>query len=277
MTILDSLGVSAASDGRFRLLRSGIPVDDIATAYRIGNGPEFIQSFIPEADDQDLATAMKFHMLRTLHGVRGELFDATLHPDTTNEREREEAWTFLHFAKAAKLALSLRPAPRPPPEPDLLVEIDGASIYFEIGEVLEQSFGEGLAYSRRQAVKKAAALAKNDTETAASIQAWGSKSFGATESLDRILQRKLANAYETREGRAELLLFYSSQLPVGPFNYLMANSGVYIKLLAKSAFSRIWLFHRDAHSVIGYLEFGAEKTLRIHYDVSYDFASLARR
>jgi hypothetical protein len=168
--------------------------------------------------------------------VRKERFPEHFWPNGKSVKDNDEGWIFLEFAESVGLTLTSAPAKLEPPMPDLKCIVDGRETLFELGEILESSLAEGVAYSGKQARAKMQALAKGDHATANSIQTAGGRSFSANGSVERILRQKLAKKYETSGLPCHLLLFYDQQTPWGPFEYLLGRQEELSVLIADSVF-----------------------------------------
>ena len=211
--------------------------------------------------------------------VRKERFPEHLWPCGNDSKDLDEGWIFLEFANAACIDVKSAPTKLQPPKPDFECVIAGKQVLFELGEILESDFAEGLAFSGQQAHKKMEALSRGDAETANCIQTAGMRSFPANASLERILRQKLAKSYETNGAPAHLVLFYDRQWPWGPFDHLLQLQNELASLIAKSVFQRVWIFYLQASIIMGYLHVrdGALQVLfdwQFHFDAGAPFEGL---
>jgi hypothetical protein len=149
--------------------------------------------------------------------------------------------------------------------PDLECIVGGERMLFEVGEILESGLAKGTADSEKRARERMEAISSGDVETANSIQTCGYFEADRYASLERMLRRKLSNRYETAGIPTHLLLFYDQQNPQGspdePLDYILQRHQEWAKLIAGSAFKKVWIFHLPLELVIGYLEVDPDGTL----------------
>lgn len=203
--------------------------------------------------------------------IRKQRFPEHLWPRCQNPKEENECWIFLEFTSAANLRPSARPIKQQPPMPDLECIVQVERRLFELGEILQSELAEGVAYSGKQAERKALMLLQGEIAAASSIQTAGWRSFRANASLERILRRKLAKTYETKGLPTDLVLFYDQQSPWGPFEYLAQWHDELACLVQQSVFQKVWIFYLPTAAIIGYLEPADNGTLRTVFDWQFHF------
>ena len=196
---------------------------------------------------------------------RKKRFPSHLWPPNLDEKSEDEWWILLYFLRAADFLLNKTPEKLDPPKPDFECLVSGQQRLFELGEVLDSSLAEGLAFSAKEARRKNG-----------SIETGGCKSFSANGSLLRMLGKKLAKKYDTAGAPCDLLLFYDQQSPYGPFECLLDYTEQLVPLMDGSSFENIWLFHLPSEQVMGTFRIVHTGDLQIVYDQRFAFDMNAR-
>lgn len=204
-------------------------------------------------------------------------FAAHLWPPTSLDRSSvDEWWVLLEFLRAAGFLSDEAPKKLVPPSPDFECIVDGKKRLFELGEVLDSSLAEGLAFSAKEAQRKSDALADGAQADAESIDASGCRSFSANGSLLRMLGKKLTTKYIGNGIPSDLLLFYDQQSPYGPCEFLFECAAQFVPLMAGSSFENTWLFHLPTAQVMGRASIGNTGELQIACDYQFAFDKQAR-
>lgn len=186
--------------------------------------------------------------------ARQERFPKEYWPTATNPQDMEDAWIMLEFLTAACRPPDAAPRKLIPQRPDFECSLAGTPVRFELGEILQEALASGMHHSGKQSRRKADALAQGDEELAASIQTWGRNQYPANAALERILRKKLGKKYLCEGIPAELVLFYNTQHPYGPFQYLQQMEAELARILAASSFTKIWIYNMIDHSIMGTLQ-----------------------
>jgi hypothetical protein len=188
---------------------------------------------------------------------------------STGPKENRELEVFRGFVEASPLAVaseSIRH--RPEPEPDILCSVAGRDHYFELSEVLWESpeepgrtVAKGHHESERAAHRKTELIRQGKTLAAAGVVTAGGFGYPPLLSLRQSLERKATKSYTLNGRPCSLLLFYSNQSPVEPYDYLFECQDVLTNLLSRAAFQTVWLYrHLFSNSIaleMGTLEFAA--------------------
>ena len=204
--------------------------------------------------------------------TRKTRFPANLWPSVTADATTvDEWWILLEFLYSAGFTSEVAPIKLDPPSPDFHCIVAGRSRLFELGEIVNSSLAEGLAYSKSEAKRKLRAVSKGNDSEAESIDTAGRRSFSANGSLERILGKKLKKGYECRGEPCDLLLFFDRQAPYGPFEYLLERRAELASAIAVSSFENIWLFHLPDAKVMGRVSVGATGSLQVSFDHTFRF------
>lgn len=211
---------------------------------------------------------------------RGRFAEHLWPVDGEDAQTVEEHWVLLEFLRARGITPESRPVKLVPPGPDFRCRIAGEDTFFELGEVLESTFAEGMALSVKRAGEKEVALSTGSTEEASAIPTASydivpksRRAFGGNEALVRILEKKLKKQYEVPDGRrCELVLYYDRQTPWGPATFLSRHAGTWASLISKSCFERVWLFsHSDCRVMASFCVGFTGQLEKGHFDGNYDF------
>lgn len=121
-----------------------------------------------------------------------------LHARAAASKEAHERRVFLEFAAAAALAVDPRlVVSRPPPEPDLLCDVHGLPVYFELGRLLDEV---------AQRLKLRSMHAPPGTPLPAD---------GEVRAPERaVLRKKLGKRYAHGDVPVELVLYFDNENPI---------------------------------------------------------------
>src|ERR1700732_1285824 len=118
-------------------------------------------------------------------------------------QEASEQRVFLEFVRAANLTVdSATVRNEKPPLPDISCNIGGTPYLFELGEIIDQDLAADIHTAQKQKV---------DAEGG-----WSSE-IGP---LIRIMRKKASTTYTTNGAPIDLLLYYETQSPFAPSDYL---------------------------------------------------------